>query len=127
MKLVGCGLLLLAFAFSAFASERYVEIWNPPEARAGQSNGVRHDPSARKPAAPAAKRKRVAPHVVEARMHHPPTAVKIAPKPRAIDDDAPRTTPALPSPAAPDIPRLFTPDGNVLRVGTRGYGVDIER
>lgn len=124
MKRVGCGLLLLAFTSSTFASERYVEIWNPPEARTGSSTGARHDPSARKPAA---KRKRVAPRVVEARMHHPPTAVKIAPKPRAIDDDMPRATPAPPSPAAPDIPRQFTPDGNVLRVGTRGYGVEVSR
>lgn len=126
MKRVGYGLLLLAFTSSTFASERYVEIWNPPEARTGPSIGARHDPSARKPA-PAAKRKHVAPRVVEARMHHPPTAVKIAPKPRAIDDDLPRATPALPSPAAPDIPRQFTPDGNVLRVGTQGYGVEVSR
>ncbi|ALX46080.1 MULTISPECIES: hypothetical protein [Burkholderia] len=117
----------MAFTASTLAGERYVEIWNPPEARTGSSTGARHDPPARKPAAPAAKRKRVAPHVVEARMHHPPTAVKIAPKPRAIEDDAPRPAPALPSPAAPDIPRLFTPDGNVLRVGMRGYRADVER
>ncbi|MHA7235884.1 hypothetical protein ACX83E_18925, partial [Burkholderia pseudomallei] len=77
-----------------------------------------------------AKHKRVAPRVVEARMHHPPTAVKIAPKPRAIEDDAPRATPAPASPSfpgTPDIPRLFTPDGNVLRVGTRGYHADVSR
>ncbi|WP_122911455.1 hypothetical protein [Burkholderia pseudomallei] len=120
-------MLLLAFTSLTFAGERYVEIWNPPEARAGATR----DPSARKPSAAAgAKHKRVAPRVVEARMHHPPTAVKIAPKPRAIEDDAPRATPAPASPSfpgTPDIPRLFTPDGNVLRVGTRGYHADVSR
>ncbi|KGW76485.1 hypothetical protein Y046_598 [Burkholderia pseudomallei MSHR2990] len=131
MKRVGYGLLLLAFTSLTFARERYVEIWNPPEARAGSTAGTRRDPSARKPSAAAgAKHKRVAPRVVEARMHHPPTAVKIAPKPRAIEDDAPRATPAPASPSSPgtpDIPRLFTPDGNVLRVGTRGYHADVSR
>lgn len=131
MKRVGYGLLLLAFTSLTFAGERYVEIWNPPEARAGATGGSRRDPSARKPSAAAgAKHKRVAPRVVEARMHHPPTAVKIAPKPRAIEDDAPRATPAPASPSfpdTPDIPRLFTPDGNVLRVGTRGYHADVSR
>ncbi|AHI67776.1 hypothetical protein BTM_5177 [Burkholderia thailandensis 34] len=134
MKRVGCGLLLLAFTSLTFAGERYVEIWNPPEARigstTGSASGARRDPAARKPSAAAAtKRRRAAPRVVEARMHHPPTAVKIAPKPRAIDDGAPRPAPgpASPSPATPDIPRLFTPDGNVLRVGTRGYRADISR
>lgn len=139
MKRVGYGLLLLAFTSLTFAGERYVEIWNPPEARAGATGGssagstagTRRDPSARKPSAAAgAKHKRVAPRVVEARMHHPPTAVKIAPKPRAIEDDAPRATPAPASPSfpgTPDIPRLFTPDGNVLRVSTRGYHADVSR
>ncbi|APZ22792.1 hypothetical protein [Burkholderia pseudomallei] len=124
-------MLLLAFTSLTFAGERYVEIWNPPEARAGATGGssagstagTRRDPSARKPSAAAgAKHKRVAPRVVEARMHHPPTAVKIAPKPRATP------APASPSsPGTPDIPRLFTPDGNVLRVGTRGYHADVSR
>lgn len=130
---------VVGFHFLTFAGEHYVEIWNPPEARAGATGGssagstagTRRDPSARKPSAAAgAKHKRVAPRVVEARMHHPPTAVKIAPKPRAIEDDAPRATPAPASPSSPgtpDIPRLFTPDGNVLRVGTRGYHADVSR
>lgn len=111
MKLVGCALLLLAVTSPAFAGEHYTEIWNPPEAR----GGVHHDPA---PAAPK-KHKRVVPRLVEAHMHHPAVAAapKLTVKPRAIDNEAPRGTSG-----APDIPRQFTPDGNVLRVRAQGRG-----
>ncbi|WP_245637147.1 hypothetical protein [Burkholderia singularis] len=126
MKLVGYGLLLFTFTSSTFAGEHYVEIWNPPEARAGVTH---HEPAA--PAAPAAqkpavKRKRAAPHVVDAHIRRPsvPTVARIAPKPRGLDGASPRATPA---PSSPEIPRLFTPDGNVLRVGARGYRAGVVR
>ncbi|AJK50431.1 hypothetical protein bpln_2g24050 [Burkholderia plantarii] len=118
MKLVGCGLLLLACTSPAFAGDHYVEIWNPPEAR----GGAHHDSAAAK----ATKHKHVAPRLVDAGVR--PPSIDAAPKagqtkPHALDHDLRR-----PAPGAPDIPRLFTPDGNVLRVGTHGAsGVEVVR
>ncbi len=118
MKLVGCGLLLLACTSPAFAGDHYVEIWNPPEAR----GGVHHGPAAAK----AAKHKHVAPRLVDAGVR--PPALEAAPKagqsrPHALDRDLHRA-----APGTPEIPRLFTPDGNVLRVGTHGaHGVEVVR
>ncbi|MCM2495090.1 hypothetical protein [Burkholderia glumae] len=114
-------MLLLACTSPAFAGDHYVEIWNPPEAR----GGVHHDPAAAK----AAKHKHVAPRLVDAGVR--PPALEAAPKagqsrPHALDRDLHRA-----APGTPEIPRLFTPDGNVLRVGTHGahgaHGVEVVR
>lgn len=110
MKLVGCGLLLLAVASPAFAGDRYVEIWNPPESR----GGTHRDTQAALPKTP--KHKHVAPRLVDAGVRPPALDTsKAATKPRVGETVAPHA-----APGAPEIPRLFTPDGNVLRVGASG-------
>lgn len=110
MKLVGCGLLLLAVASPAFAGDHYVEIWNPPESR----GGAHRDAQAVAPKAP--KHKRVAPRLVDAGVRPPALDTpKSAAKPHVGETVAPHA-----APGAPEIPRLFTPDGNVLRVGAPG-------
>ncbi len=109
MKLVGCGLLLLAVTSPAFAGDRYVEVWNPPEAR----GGAHHDAQSALPKAP--KHHRVAPRLVDAGVRPPTLDTRPAAKPSANE----RATPHA-APGTPEIPRLFTPDGNVLRVSAPG-------
>ncbi|MEK6426348.1 MAG: hypothetical protein V4801_42805 [Burkholderia gladioli] len=109
MKLVGCGLLLLAVASPALAGDHYVEIWNPPESR----GGAHRDTQAALPKA--SKHKHVAPRLVDAGVRPPALDTPKAAKSRGGEAVAPHA-----APGTPDIPRLFTPDGNVLRVGAPG-------
>lgn len=115
MKRAGFGLCLLTCAALAHASDHYVEIWNPP--------------------APA-KPRRAAPHMVPANVHRAPAlaaAPKFSARPRsgapsvssAPRGDIGRTTPDMS--ATPQIPRMITPDGNVLQVGTGHRHVEVVR
>jgi hypothetical protein len=113
VKIVGWGLLGFAFASSAFAADHYVEVWNPPEARGGL-HPVR---AAQKPA----KRQHLARHLVKTRAHQPATAnAKPSAKPHASHIGAQHV-----AREAPDIPRITTSDGNVLRVGSDGSPVQV--
>ncbi|SOE66407.1 hypothetical protein SAMN05446635_2856 [Burkholderia sp. OK233] len=115
MKLVGCGLFLLACSSSAFAGERYIEIWNPPEARGGLSQGAGAPKSL--------THKRRVPHLVKTRAHRTPTtATKLAVKQGAADAGTRRVTPDV-----SEIPRLITPEGNVLRVDAHDSHVEVVR
>ncbi|CAN0623951.1 conserved exported protein of unknown function [Burkholderia multivorans] len=154
MRLIGCGLLALTFASSGGAAERYVEVWNPPEARPSgaraadaHAGATRHAATA-KPApapapAPSAKHKHHAAHAVKARTQHRPAVATVLPAaPVTPPAAAPAAQPApgkltvMQPPAADaprraldytDIPRQFTPDGNVLRVGTRNGPAEVTR
>lgn len=152
MRLIGCGLLALTFASSGGAAERYVEVWNPPETRSSgaqaadaHAGATRHAATA-KPApapAPAAKHKHHAAHAVKARTQHRPAVATVLPAtPPAAAPAVPAAQPApgkltvMQPPAADaplraldytDIPRQFTPDGNVLRVGTRNGSAEVTR
>ncbi len=157
MRLIGCGLLALTFASSGGAAERYVEMWNPPEARpsgaqaAGpqaadtHAGATRHAATA-KPApapAPSAKHKHHAAHAMKTRTQHRPAVATVLPAaPATPPAAAPAAQPApgkltvMQPPAADaprhaldytDIPRQFTPDGNVLRVGTRNGPAEVTR
>ena len=96
---------LLSLASSAFAGERYVEVWNPPEARMA-------------PTRPAAQKKTG--HKVAARKS-PQTIAK-----KVTDPAAANTARATPPASArvkvrpldpnTDIPRKIAPDGHVLQV-----------
>lgn len=115
MKLVGCGLLLLACTAPAFAGDRYIEIWNPPEARggllqgAGATNSLTH--------------KRRVPHLLKARAHRTPTtATRFAVKQGPAGAGTRRFTPDV-----SEIPRLITPEGNVLRVDAHDSYVEVMR
>jgi hypothetical protein len=128
VKRAGFGLCLLTCAALAHAGDHYVEIWNPPEARGA---------TPRAPAPAPAKPRRAAPHMVPANVHRDraPAVAAATPKftarPRGAPSvsSAPRgdigRTPDLSAP--PHIPRLFTPDGNVLQVGTRHQSVEVVR
>jgi hypothetical protein len=96
-------LLVATATVSAGAHAHYVEVWNPPEARAGAITA--------KPKT--VKRKKV--DAARLPAGHPPLKSLVSPGVRRA-----------PNPGATydDIPRKLTPEGNVLRVGlarTRPY------
>jgi len=106
VRIILTGALLCALASTAFAAEHYVEIWNPPEARAGglhpPKSGNRHHPKK------TAKRRYASPD---------PLA------PRRVAEPAMRASAAIVSPAAPATTRhpliapKIGPDGHIMQVG----------
>ncbi|MGS0897403.1 hypothetical protein ACVBGC_33545 [Burkholderia stagnalis] len=150
LRLFGCGLLALTFASTGWAAEHYVEVWNPPEARqpaarppaAHAGSDARAARSAEKHASAAPKAVAKPPHkrrvaqTVKADSHRPPAAAAEAPAaPRPVAQPAPGRLTVM-QPATPgaqhahdlsDIPRQYTPDGNVLRVGTRNRSAEVSR
>lgn len=115
MKLVGCGLLLLVCTSSVSAGEHYIEIWNPPEARSGLHQGAGGPKSL--------THKRRAPHLVKTQAHRTrTTATKLAVKQGAVG-----ASPRGVTPDVSEIPRLITPEGNVLRVDAHDSYVEVVR
>ncbi|WP_423758649.1 hypothetical protein [Burkholderia sp. NLJ2] len=154
VRLFGCGLLALTFASTGWAAEHYVEVWNPPEARQPEARTpAAHTPAARAladartgksaekhasatPKAAAKPHKRRVAQTVKAGSHRPPAAAVEAPAaPRPVAQPAPGRLTVM-QPAGPDathalnfsaIPRQYTPDGNVLRVGTHNRSAEVTR
>jgi len=114
MRFVGRGLLLMGLASSACAGERYVEVWNPPEAQNGMQRG--------KTASRALKHKRPTPHLVTAKTSSSSVTTKLAAKSRATHNSSRHIAPGV-----SDIPRLITPEGNVLRVDAHDSHVEVAR
>ncbi|KWE16431.1 hypothetical protein WL74_03265 [Burkholderia cepacia] len=149
VRLFGCGLLALTFASTGRAAEHYVEVWNPPEARqpaartpaahtgadARAGKSVEKHANATPKAAVKPHKRRVA-QAVKAGSHRPPaTAAETPAAPRPVAQPAPGRLTVM-QPAAPDaqhalnysdIPRQYTPDGNVLRVGTHNRSAEVTR
>ncbi|MDN7589191.1 hypothetical protein [Burkholderia seminalis] len=159
VRLIGCGLLALTFASTAWAAEHYVEVWNPPEARhpAARTPDARmpdvRTPAARTgadartgksadkhasitPKAPAKPHKRRVAQAVKTGPHRPAAPATETPAaPRPVAQPAPGRLTVM-SPAGSDethalnfshIPRQYTPDGNVLQVGTQGRAAEVTR
>lgn len=108
------GAMLLAFASTAAAGEHYVEIWNPPEARMQPSGNGKPKPGK-----------------VAVLSHHVSKAT-----PRRVADPVTRSLPnkragngpgKAAMPRATDLPRIMTPEGNVLRVHDGGALVEVVR
>ncbi|MET3817902.1 hypothetical protein ACVK00_002668 [Burkholderia sp. PvR073] len=144
VRLFGCGLLALTFASTGWAAEHYVEVWNPPEARQPAARtptlhaggkAVEKHASVQPKAAVKPHNRRVA-QAVKAAPHRPPAATVDAPvAPRPVAQPAPGRLTVM-QPVAPDtphalnfshIPRQYTPDGNVLRVGTNDRSAKVTR
>ncbi|KVV23474.1 hypothetical protein WK78_21895 [Burkholderia cepacia] len=149
VRLFGCGLLALTFASTGWAAEHYVEVWNPPEARqpaartpaahtgadARAGKSVEKHANATPKAAVKPHKRRVA-QAVKAGSHRPPaTAAETPAAPRPVAQPAPGRLTVM-QPAArdaqhalnySDIPRQYTPDGNVLRVGTHNRSAEVTR
>ena len=154
VRLFGCGLLALTFASTGWAAEHYVEVWNPPEARKPVAHTPEaRTPEARTPAAPARAGKSAEKHAsatpkaaakphkrrvtqtVKAGSPRPPAAAEAPVAPRPVAQPAPGRLTVM-RPAGPDethalnfsdIPRQYTPDGNVLRVGTHNRSAEVTR
>ncbi|MBR8237135.1 hypothetical protein K6W26_24425 [Burkholderia sp. AU42008] len=147
VRLFGCGLLALTFASTGWAAEHYVEVWNPPEARqpAARTPAARPGADARTgkraekhasatPKAAAKPPKRRVAQAVKAGSNRP-AATDTPAAPRPVAHPAPGRLTVM-QPAAPDatraltfsdIPRQYTPDGNVLQVGTQGRSAEVTR
>ena len=115
VRFFGLGAMLFAVASSGVAAEHYVEIWNPPEARASTPHRLS---AARRPA----PGKRVGPHTVTVHARRAPAPVtKLAAK-TETREIAPAHVPDM-----SEIPRQITPEGNVLRVDSRGATAEVTR
>ncbi|ASL47754.1 hypothetical protein bAD24_III10185 [Burkholderia sp. AD24] len=109
------GVLLLAFASTAVAGEHYIEIWNPPEARLPQASSSGKGIAGKTPPIP-----RHASRATPRRVADP--VARSAAGKRVVD--------TFKKPIAPrpnDIPRIMTPEGNVLRVNYTGSPVQVVR
>ncbi len=114
MRFLGCSLLLLGLTSSAFATEAYREIWNPPETRGVPLHRATtgHTP---------VKHTRAMEHLVKMRTHRTLTTMsvpKLAMKQHNTTAKAPDVT---------DIPRQITPEENVLRVDSRDASAEVTR
>ena len=116
MKTAGLVVLMMAFASPAFATGVYREVWNPPEARATMPRR-----------AGAARKLTVHRHVVaHAVKVHTRRAHASAPRLMAKQRHMPEVIPTN-EPDTSEIPRQLTPEGNVLRVDSRGISVEVTR
>jgi hypothetical protein len=114
-RLLSLGAALFVVASSGMAGEHYVEVWNPPEARSSMPHRA---VAARRPTGGA----HVAPHTVTLHARHSPaTAAKLAAR-----TDNREKVPAR-TPDMSEIPRQITPEGNVLRVDSRGITAEVTR
>ena len=116
MKRVGLALLVATFAPAAFAAGGYSEMWNPPEARAT----VPHRVSA---AHNQVTRWHVAPHAVKVHARRAPaSAARVMAQRHHLQEVVPANEPDM-----SDIPGQITPEGNVLRVSSRGTSAKVGR
>ena len=113
-RFLSVGAMLLAAASTGVAGEHYVEIWNPPEARMQPSGNGKPKPG---------KVAVLPPHASNAtpRRVADPVAKSLA---NTRAGNGPRKAVA---PRATDLPRIMTPEGNVLRVNNGGALVEVFR
>lgn len=115
MKRAGLALLVATFAPAAFAAGGYSEVWNPPEARASAPHRV-------SAAHNQATRRHVAPHAVKVHARRAPASTTRLMARHHIQEVVPTNEPDM-----SDIPRQITPEGNVLRVSSRGFSAKVGR
>jgi hypothetical protein len=101
---------------AATAGEHYAEVWNPPEARIGQPAG-----KGKSKVGKTALLSRGMGKVATRRIADP--LAKASAGKHAGGDGARKAT----SPRFIDIPRILTPEGNVLQVGTGHTSVYVVR
>lgn len=117
LRFVSAGAVLLVVASTATAGGHYVEVWNPPEARISQHAGKCNKPKVGKTALLSRGMGKVATR----RVADPLAKASVGKHPGA--DGARKAT----SPRFIDIPRILTPEGNVLQVGTGHTSVYVVR
>lgn len=116
MKRIGLALLAATMAPTAFATGGYSEMWNPPEARTTAPHSV-------SAAHKLVTRRHVAPHAVKVHARRAPTsATRLMAKQHLMQEVVPAKEPDM-----SDIPRKIAPEGNVLRVSSRGASAKVGR
>jgi hypothetical protein len=136
---------LLAVAPAASAGERIIEVWNPPEARQGAQliGKTARPPHHRKVlahrSAPMPRQHQDAQQASQQPAHQPTMPAPARGAAGATNHatapltDASRLKHNEPAPPRhdithfEDIPRIVTPEGNVLRVGTDGATAQVTR
>lgn len=113
-RLMGVGAILFVVTSAANAGEHYVEVWNPPEARTGMPHRVKISHKA-------AIHRHVSLRTAKAHVGAQP------PRLLAKRHDVREDVPAASSPDMSEIPRQITPEGNVLRVDSRGVTPEVTR
>lgn len=116
LRVLGVSAVLFVLASAARASEHYVEVWNPPEARLAKPTAP-GKPHAGKPALIAHSMSKASPRKVADPL------AKTAPMKHAGSELARKST----TPSAGDLPRIITPEGNVLRVSGGTMPVAVAR
>ncbi|WP_168793303.1 hypothetical protein [Paraburkholderia aromaticivorans] len=114
-RFLGLGTMLFAAASTAMAGQHYVEVWNPPEAQAGK-------PHCAVVACRPAGSRHIVPHAVKARARPAP-----APVARLVAKTDRRENVPVHARDMSEIPRQITPEGNVLRVDSRGITAEVTR
>ncbi|MFL9887608.1 hypothetical protein PQR66_31585 [Paraburkholderia agricolaris] len=114
MKRIGLAVLMATLTPAVYAAGGYTEVWNPPEARA---SAPRRAGAAHK----LAVRPHVAPRTVNVQARRAP-APKLVAKQSTIQKNPPASEPDMSG-----IPRQITPEGNVLRVDSRGMPAEVMR
>ncbi|MEP9328470.1 hypothetical protein PPMP20_36050 [Paraburkholderia phymatum] len=118
------GLLAIAFAGPALAGGRYVEVWNPPEAR---SAAPMHAKKAMVSGHRSEKRRQVSVYGAASQLHGKPRAAISAENFRQAPAHPAAASAAYAAPTFDEIPRQITPEGNVLRVKGGRERVDVVR
>lgn len=115
MKSIGLAVLMATLTPAVYAAG-YTEVWNPPEARvtAPHRVGAARKPTVHRP---------VGAHAVNVHARRTPTsAPRLLAKQSHIQKNPPTDEPDM-----SEIPRQFTPEGNVLRVDSRGMSAEVTR
>ena len=115
MKSIGLAVLMATLTPAVYAAG-YTEVWNPPESRATAPHRV---DAARK----LAVHRHVVAHAVKVHARHTPAS---APRLLAKQSHIQKTEPTD-EPDMSEIPRQLTPEGNVLRVDSRGMSAEVTR
>ncbi|OYD60463.1 UNVERIFIED_ORG: hypothetical protein BDU10_9831 [Burkholderia sp. CF145] len=113
-KTIRYGLFFLAMGSPAFAGERYVEVWNPPEAHSAMHP--------RQPIYKTPKHRRAGVRIAHHGLRHRGFAGTPGPKASVATVEH-----RAHEPRYEDIPRQMTPEGNVLRVDGRRAQAEVER
>ncbi|HEY2000215.1 hypothetical protein [Paraburkholderia sp.] len=122
LQVLSAGAVLFAIASTAAAGEHYVEVWNPPEARLVKPAGkcMPNGKVAGKTALLSHGSTRVAPR----RIADPLAKSASASAARHVGGNLGRKTP---NQRFIDIPRIVTPEGNILQVRNSGAAVYVVR
>lgn len=122
LRFLSSAAVLLAIASTSAAAGRYVEVWNPPEARLVKP-APKCKPKTGKTALLSHGSARVAPRRVAEALSKNAVSTSATPARHVVGEPGRKSA----SQRFIDIPRILTPEGNVLRVKNGGAPVYVVR